>query len=473
MKKFIWVVIISSFCVGCKDVATDAPTVTVESNEDLLELVNTLQERVKDLEQQNRTNINVGAPNFVATSKKVTPAVVSVSTVTEYKTHWGFPAEGAGMGSGVIVSDDGYIVTNYHVIKGAKNIAVDLLDKRKYKAELVGYDPTTDLALLKVAAKGLPFVAYGDSDNLAVGEWVLAVGNPLSLTSTVTSGIVSAKGRNINILEERYSIESFIQTDAVVNPGNSGGALVNVKGQLIGINTAIVTKSGRYEGYSFAVPANIVKKVVQDLIDFGQVQRGLLGVAIRDVQVSDVEAYNLPSPGGVMIEKVFDGGAASGALIEAGDIIAAVEGERIATVSALQESIGQYRPGDWVNMVVIHKGGKSEQVRVQLRDKNNSIGLAPKVVEQEVEQLGIAFRELTVNEGGKVDGFGVKILSIIKDSKADKSGMSPNFIVLSVNDKKINSLPDFYKSLKTNVSSLKLAGVYLNRSGKYYYKMEK
>ncbi|HYQ56343.1 MAG TPA: trypsin-like peptidase domain-containing protein, partial [Draconibacterium sp.] len=254
-----------------------------------------------------------------------------------------------GFGSGVILSEDGYIVTNNHVIENAQNIKVILNDKREFEARLVGTDPSTDIALLKVEAENLPYLTYGNSDDLKLGEWVLAVGNPFNLTSTVTAGIISSQGRNLGINQDQYRIESFIQTDAAVNPGNSGGALVNQQGNLVGINTAIASQTGSYSGYSFAVPVSIVEKVVEDLKEFGEVQRALLGVNIGDVNAEIAEKLNLDKVEGVYIAGVVENGAANEAGIKEEDVIISVDGAKVKTAAELQEKVSQYRPGDDVN----------------------------------------------------------------------------------------------------------------------------
>ena len=283
--------------------------------------------------------------NFVTAAQRATPAVVHIKTTYNgYASQYGRQSfsemfeelfgesapEGyhdrnmrSSSGSGVVLSADGYIATNYHVVENASTIEVVMQDKRQYEATVVGTDPTTDLAVVKIEAEQLPFVRFGNSDQVRIGQWVLAVGNPFDLTSTVTAGIVSAKGRNINILRSRdgLSIESFIQTDAVVNPGNSGGALVDLNGDLVGINTAIATNTGSYSGYSFAVPASLVQKVVEDLIDFGQVQRALLGVRIVDVNAEMAEEFLLPEVAGVMIAGVSAGSGADDAGLLTGDVI--------------------------------------------------------------------------------------------------------------------------------------------------------
>ena len=274
-----------------------------------------------------------------------------------------------GTGSGVILSKDGYIVTNNHVIEGADEIEITTYDKRKLKAAIIGTDPSTDIAVLKVEATDLPFIEVADSEKVKVGEWVLAVGNPFNLSSTVTAGIVSAKGRNIRIIKDQYGIESFIQTDAAVNPGNSGGALVNTKGQLVGINTAIASQTGSYTGYSFAVPSNLMTKVVDDLITYGSTQRGFLGIRIvnlYDLPENEKKERNIYINEGVYIDEVIDGGAAKSAGLLSGDVIVQIEGKDVKSAPELQSAVGQKRPGDDVNMKVFRNGAIKE-IKVKLK----------------------------------------------------------------------------------------------------------
>lgn len=273
-----------------------------------------------------------------------------------------FKQYGSGSGSGVIVSGDGYIVTNNHVIENASEIEVILNDNSKYTAKIVGADPSTDIAVLKIEAKNLNPIQLGNSDDIRIGEWVLAVGNPFNLTSTVTAGIVSAKARNINLLSDRSKsdvvpIESFIQTDAAVNPGNSGGALVNTRGELVGINTAIASQTGSYAGYSFAVPVNLVKKVMSDLIDYGIVQRGYLGVQISDISQELMEQKELPNLKGVYIGGIAEGGSAEKAGVKEGDVILKVGSKEVNSTASLQEEIGKGRPGDKVALTIRRKNG--------------------------------------------------------------------------------------------------------------------
>ncbi|MFT6747600.1 MAG: serine protease Do [Glaciecola sp.] len=272
----------------------------------------------------------------------------------------------SGSGSGVIISSDGYIATNYHVIKGADVIEVTLNDKRIFEAKVIGKDPNTDLALLKIDDADLPAIAYSNSDDLQVGEWVLAVGNPFNLTSTVTAGIVSAKGRNINLLKEQYAIESFIQTDAAVNPGNSGGALVNSRGELVGINTAIASNTGSYTGYSFAIPVNVVKKIMNDIRNYGTVQRALLGIQIQDISRELSSKMNLRTLNGVYIAKVFENSASNNAKLISGDIITHINGKKIDSINELQVSLSQFGPGDKIDVVYL-RNNKVESTMVELK----------------------------------------------------------------------------------------------------------
>lgn len=302
------------------------------------------------------------APNdFVEVSARVTPAVVNI---TSRSRNGGYAVSG---GSGVIVSSDGFIITNNHVIDGGGELEVTLNDNRQFEAKILGVDPTTDLALIKIRARDLPTIDYGDSDIVQTGEWVLAVGNPFNLASTVTAGIVSAKGRSIDILSGSYSIESFIQTDAVVNPGNSGGALVNTNGELVGINTAIISESGGYEGYSFAIPSNLVKKVVRDLREFGKVQRAILGVNIRTVNASLAENLSLPNVAGIHIDRVHTGSSAELAGLKAKDVIVGINGVETNSVPQLQEQVARYSPGESISLDIFRNGRKIRKYDVKLK----------------------------------------------------------------------------------------------------------
>ncbi|MCB0705379.1 MAG: trypsin-like peptidase domain-containing protein [Saprospiraceae bacterium] len=321
----------------------------------------------------NQQRVNVGPTespeDFVEVSHRVTPGVVNITAFTG-----SYQASG---GSGVIISPDGFIITNNHVVEGASNFEVTLFDRRAVPAELIGTDPTTDLALIKVDLDHLTPIPFGNSDAMDVGEWVLAIGNPFNLASTVTAGIISAKGRNINILESRYSIESFIQTDAVVNPGNSGGALVNTRGELIGINTAIMSEGGGYEGYSFAIPSNLVSKVITDLKEFGDVQRALLGVSIQEITNDMASQLDLPEVAGVLITTINQGGSAAQAGLKSGDVIIRLNGIRTNSVPELQEQVARFRPGDLVRIDFIRDGQAYAFENVQLQGMDGSMSVRP------------------------------------------------------------------------------------------------
>lgn len=334
-------------------------------------------------EENDLAIISVGhsknqAVNFTTASSIATPAVVHVNTSYTinntsqqfygddiFKYFFGTPQQSPprqskASGSGVIVSADGYIITNNHVIENANSIKVTLSDNKSYNATLIGTDRDTDLALIKIEEKGLSFLNFANSDSVLIGEWVLAVGNPFNLASTVTAGIVSAKGRNINILENvqgqsNTAIESFIQTDAAINPGNSGGALVNTSGELIGINTAIATPTGTYAGYAFAVPSNIVYKVMDDLKNYGTVQRAFLGVNILSVDSKIAKELNLENPEGIYIQNILKGGAADDAGLKIEDVIIAIDGKKVKNVAELQEKISSHSPGHVIKVSFLRR----------------------------------------------------------------------------------------------------------------------
>jgi Do/DeqQ family serine protease len=363
-----------------------------------------------------------------------------------------FKQFGAGAGSGVIVSSQGYIVTNNHVIENASEIEVILNDNSKYAAKVVGTDPSTDIAVLKIEGSNFPAIPIGNSDDLKIGEWVLAVGNPFNLTSTVTAGIVSAKARNINLLSERNSkevvpIESFIQTDAAVNPGNSGGALVNTRGELIGINTAIASQTGSYSGYSFAVPVNLVDKVMRDLIDFGIVQRGYLGVQIADVSQEIKEKNKLPDLKGVFIAKVVEGGSADKAGLKDGDVVLKIGSKEVNSVAALQEEIGKRRPGDKVTLSVRQKDGDIITKDLVLRNQDGETQLLSKEEISKNYALGATFVELTDKEKKELNiSYGVKIKTI-NAGKLKSIGLSEGIIVTKINNEPIETVAELTEKL--------------------------
>jgi serine protease Do len=370
-----------------------------------------------------------------------------------------------GSGSGVIISDDGYIVTNNHVIEGSTDITVALNDKREYSAELIGTDPNTDLALLKIEEDGLPTLKYGSSDALRPGEWVLAVGNPYNLTSTVTAGIVSAKARNINILRTNFSIESFIQTDAAVNPGNSGGALVNTQGELIGINTAIASRTGYYQGYSFAIPVTIVQKVVADLMEFGEVQRAILGVTITDITNELMESEELEGTEGVFITDITDNGAAKAAGIRPGDVVVSVNNIKVNSAAQLQEQVSKYRPSDEVD-VIVKRDGDLLEYNVVLRNMDGGTEFVK--TNDVIDVLGAEFEPLTAAEKRKLGiSNGMRVTSV-ESGKFLKVGIRKGFIVTSINKKPVNSVKDIANILQSAEGGVIVEGINSYGSKSYY-----
>ena len=372
-------------------------------------------------------------------------------------------------GSGVIISEDGYIVTNNHVVDGASKLKVKLNDGRTFDAKLIGTDSATDLALLKVEAKDLPTLPFGSSDALRLGEWVLAIGSPFDLQSTITAGIVSAKARQLGAIPNDFRIESFIQTDAAVNPGNSGGALVNTHGELVGINTLIKSQTGSYVGYSFAIPETIVRKVVVDLKEFGVVQRALLGIQFRvvDQDFLDAEGKDLgiKDLGGAYVASVVEGGAASEAGIRKGDVILAIDGVKITEPSTLQEQIARHRPNDTVKLSV-KRDGEVKQFTVTLRNKAGKTELMTKEDIDVVEALGGKFadagtklcRELEIKGG-------VQVVGIKADGILARARVKQGFVITHINDRPVYSLSDMQR-MTEKVRSID--GVYPNgRSASY------
>lgn len=381
------------------------------------------------------------------------------------------PQPRVGTGSGVIISTDGYIITNNHVIDGADELEVTLNDNRKFSAKVIGADPTTDIALLKIEAKDLPTIPFGDSEKLKVGEWVLAVGNPFNLTSTVTAGIVSAKGRGISG-GGGSKIESFIQTDAAVNPGNSGGALVNTKGELVGINTAIYSQTGNFAGYSFAVPISIASKVANDLKQYGTVQRAILGVQIIDPQyVSGDDKEKVKVLEGAYVGGFAERSSAKEAGIEKGDVIIAVNGAKVKSANALQEQISKYRPGDKVE-IKVDRNGTTKTFTVELRNAQGSTQILKGGDSAEV--LGAAFRALTDKQKQQLGvSYGIEVTGVTTGKLKD-AGMKKGFIIMVANNQKITSPEDLEKLVenilqgRSEDQGLFIKGFYPNGRTKYY-----
>lgn len=366
-----------------------------------------------------------------------------------------FKQYGEGAGSGVIVTQDGYIVTNNHVIEDASEVQVTLNDNRKYDAKVIGADPSTDIAVLKIKETGLQALPLGNSDDLRIGEWVLAVGNPFNLTSTVTAGIVSAKARNINLLNDRnrqdiVPIESFIQTDAAVNPGNSGGALVNVNGELVGINTAIASRTGSYAGYSFAVPVNLVQKVMADLMDYGIVQRGYLGVQIADITQELKEEHKLKDLTGVYVAGVSKNGGADKAGLKEGDVILKIGAKDVNSVAALQEEVGRRRPGDKVSVTIRNSKGNTEVKEIVLRNADGDTKLVSKAEVSKNLALGATFKELSSKEKEELNiSSGVKIASL-NAGKLKSVGLQEGMIVTKMNNEVITTVEQLTSKLNSS-----------------------
>ncbi len=381
------------------------------------------------------------------------------------------PEYNLGAGSGVIIAPDGYIVTNNHVIEDADNIEVILNDSRKFTAKVIGRDPNTDIALVKIEAKELPYLTWGNSDMLKLGEWVLAVGNPFNLTSTVTAGIVSAKSRNIGIISgQMMPLESFIQTDAAVNPGNSGGALVNASGELVGINAAIASRTGSYSGYSFAVPSSIAHKVVDDLKQFGGVQRALLGVEMKPVDDDLAKEKKLGKIEGVYVVRITDDGAARQAGIKAGDVITAVNGNQVNAPQQLQEQIGKYRPGDKV-AVTVKREGDLKQFNVVLRNTKGDTS----IVKESFSILGAEFAPITEKdkERLKIDE-GIQVVNL-SSGKLKEAGVKIGFIITDINKSSVSSVEDVKRVLSqsSNKKPILVEGVYPGGEWTYYvFKLE-
>ena len=358
-----------------------------------------------------------------------------------------------GSGSGVIISSDGYIVTNNHVIDKADELTVTLNDRRQFTATLVGTDPTTDIALLKIDAKDLPTIPMGQSDALKIGEWVLAVGNPFNLTSTVTAGIVSAKARSLGTSGNKLGIESFIQTDAAVNPGNSGGALVNTAGELVGINTAIYSQTGNYAGYSFAVPSSIVSKVVTDLKQYGTVQRALLGIMGGDVNAQVVEEKSLKVNEGVYVSEVSPEGSAEEAGIKSEDVITAINGVSVKTMAQLQEQIARFRPGDKVKVTVDRKG-ETKSFTCTLK---NTKGNTEVIQKKGIDALGCTFKDLSSQELYKYGvRSGVQIQKLETSGLFYKAGLREKMVIVKINDQPVKSakeIEQIYNELTTSRSA--------------------
>ncbi|MCI4666718.1 MAG: Do family serine endopeptidase [Bacteroidia bacterium] len=416
-------------------------------------------------------HLKVSPPSFISAAAKSRPAVVHIKSSYNRKgrnSNGDFfsnpfkdffdedrpsTPKGIATGSGVLISGDGYIATNNHVIDQADEVEVTLFDNRIFKAKVIGKDITTDLALLKIEGSGLPHLSFGNSDQVQVGQWVLAVGNPMDLTSTVTAGIVSAKGRNINLLraDTELAIESFIQTDAAVNKGNSGGALVSLEGKLIGINTAIASKTGYYAGYSFAIPSSIVQKVMDDLLQYGEVKRGYLGVSIRPLDAALAEKYDLNVLKGALVTNVNPDLGAYEAGIRPNDVIISVNDIVVSSSSELQEQVSRYRPGEYVRIKIIRRE-KEMELRVLLKElKRENLASRTETEEEEtgvkdMEFNGSKFRRLTRDEYWEM-GVEEGIMVMEPNENMKKGGIREKFIITHIDGRRVRSLDELKEAL--------------------------
>lgn len=425
--------------------------------------------------------------DFSAAATAATPAVVHIKTKTKarqvtnnlprrspfsdffggedpFEEFFGGPRvrtipEQRASGSGVIISEDGYIVTNNHVIDGADEINVTLPNKKTYKATMIGTDPSSDLAVIKIEGKGLPYLVYGNSDEVKLGQWVLAIGYPLSLDVTVTAGIVSAKARSIGINRQQSDrpIESFIQTDAAVNQGNSGGALINTKGELIGINSAIASSNGGFIGYSYAIPVNIVRKHVNDIIKFGAVQRAFIGISYPTEDNNE---------DGVLVSDVPADGAAAAAGIKKDDIITKINGVNIKTGPELQEQVARYKPGDKIS-VSFKRGGKEQVAQVTLRNKVGTTNLVK--AENILDKLGGELENLDKKTAAANDVAGGVVVKKVGEGLLKKSRMQENFVITSLNGSEIKNMDDLSNALKNAKGTVMLKGFYIGYEGTYGY----
>ena len=396
--------------------------------------------------------------------------------------------QGQASGSGVIISKDGYIVTNNHVVQDADEVEVIMTDKRSFKAKVIGTDPLTDLAVIKVEAKDLPAITLGDSDALKLGEWVLAVGYPLDLESTVTAGIVSAKTRRIGILDRDYArrqsqspdkqgdtpVEAFIQTDAAINPGNSGGALVNLRGELVGINSAIASQTGYYSGYGFAVPVSLVKKVSADLLKFGNVQRGYVGIIPIELNSTLAKEKGTKVGRGIYVNEVVESGAADAAGLKKGDVIVKMEGQMLDSDAQMREIIGLRRPGDAIN-VTVNRDGTERDFKIQLRNRNGGKDALKKAevaaVNTTLGSLGASFEELSSQDAKQLGVSGGVRVKKITDGKLAETDVEEGFIIVKANGKNVKTTKDL-QAIMTSVKAgegLMLIGMYPNSSRMYYY----
>ena len=474
MKRGIITILLSAVISGLTAFAV-VKTVT-PSNESTSTIVQAdgSTYRTVNLSQDNYPDFTYAAESavdavvYVKVTSVTSSARQTPNSILEF--FFGYPGEGqqrerVGSGSGVIIREDGYIVTNNHVIDGADKIEVTLTNNQTYPAVLVGTDPATDVALLKIDASGLPVIPFGDSSKLRLGEWVIAIGSPYDLRSTITAGIVSAKGRSMPNYSGEFKMESFIQTDAAVNPGNSGGALVDKAGNLVGINTAIISQTGSYAGYSFAVPSNIVKKIVYDLIDFGSVKRALLGITMQPVDEKIAKEMKLSSLNGVYIYEVSKNGAADKAGIKAGDVLVAIDSVKVTDGASVQEAVSRFSPGEKA-MVTVIRDGKEKQFEVTFQGTASENGTVS-------EDGSVAFYGSSIRKAPEdvLRKFGLKEGVEIVDlgpGKMKDAGASQGFIILYVNNKAVKTPEDVIEIVKKSDRAVFIEGVTASGRSGYF-----
>lgn len=434
---------------------------------------------------KSNSNAQGNYPDFTIAAEKTIHSVVYIKTEYTQKTstyddffgdpffnyfspyQYGYNQPIIGAGSGVIISSDGFIVTNNHVVEDADKITVTLNDKRSYEAVLIGNDPNSDLALIKISETDLPKISFGNSDNVKIGEWVLAVGNPFNLSSTVTAGIVSAKARNINILGKKSGIDSFIQTDAAVNPGNSGGALVNAYGDLIGINAAIASNTGSYTGYSFAIPVNIVKKIIDDIMQYGEVQRAYMGINFVDMDGDFIKKMGIKNLKGVYIESVTENGPSFKSGVKAGDIILKINSTSVNTKSELMEALATHRPGDKVKITLLSNENVTEK-EITLENKNGNTDIIKSNPENAIESLGAGFSPVSKDEMKKLGLTGGVKVTNLEQGKLWNAGIKEGFIILYIDKKPVKTASDITSYLSSKKGGVLIEGVYPNGMRAYY-----
>ncbi len=405
--------------------------------------------------------------NFSSIAKVSLPSVVFIRSINKIET--GFNREFKSVtGSGVILSQDGYIITNNHLLNNAEHIEVTLHNKRVHRAALVGFDEYTDLALLKIEETSLQTRPFGDSDSLSVGEWVLAIGNPYKLKATVTAGIISAKARHLNPTDQ-LGVESYLQTDAVINPGNSGGALINTKGELIGINTAILSNSGNYEGFSFAIPSAIVQKVYEDIRDYGSVQRAWIGATIAAVDNDIAQSLGMANVEGVIVRSVIKGGAAYSTLTK-GDVITHLNKVPVNTPAEFNGILARFRPGEFINVQFI-RGKKSFNSDVILQNHLNTTDFISIRRDKEFMDLGIEIRNLSGPELDATGTNGLKVISVVRGSIAAKANIEPGYIITHIDQNTLTDVNELLQILKSKPATIIFDGFYQDYPGRFPYKI--